>query len=77
MEAQFEERLKRNGTENRLLHKPSKRDLAFSEKNLIESHDMYRLNSLDGEISRQKYLRIDNTNLSAETVAQQIYARLA
>ncbi len=72
LEAQFDERLRRNKTENRLNHKPTKRDLEFSERNLIESHEKYRLNSLEGEIKHPNYLRIDNTELSVEAVANQI-----
>ena len=32
----------------------------------------YRLNSEKGEITHKKYLRINNTNLSAEDVAKMI-----
>jgi uncharacterized protein YdcH (DUF465 family) len=32
----------------------------------------YRLNSLDGEIKRESYMRINNANLSAEEVAKLI-----
>lgn len=77
LEAQFEERLRRNKTDNRLDHKPSKRDLEFSEKMLINSQKEYRLNSLEGEISRLNYLKIDNTNLPANIVAKQIYSFLS
>jgi hypothetical protein len=34
--------------------------------------DKYRLNSLDGEIKRKNYLRINNTFLSPDEVAAQI-----
>jgi hypothetical protein len=30
----------------------------------------YRLNSLDGEIKRENYIKINNTYLSAEKVAE-------
>lgn len=75
LEAGIETRLKRNRTENRLLHKPSKRDLEFSERNVAASHETYRLNSLPGEMPEENYLRIDNTDLSAEEVARMIYER--
>ena len=75
LEAGIETRLERNRTENRLLHKPSKRDLAFSERNVAASHEKYRLNSLPGEMPEENYLRIDNTDLSAEEVAQMIFDR--
>jgi len=32
----------------------------------------YRLNSVKGEITRENYMRINNTNLSAEEVALMI-----
>lgn len=74
LEATLDERVARNRTENRLKHKPSKRDLDWSERNLIGSAQKYRLNSIDGEIQRSRYLRIDNTSLSAATVAEKIWA---
>ncbi len=73
LEASLDERISRNLTENRLKHKPSKRDIEWSENNLIQSADKYRLNSFDGEISHPNYLRIDNTHLTAVEAAQQIW----
>lgn len=70
LEADLEERVKRNETENRLLNKPTKRDIEWSKKNLLKDVERYRLNSLPGEIQEENYLRIDNTNLSAEEVAK-------
>ncbi len=72
LEANLDERIRRNRTENRLEHKPSKRDISWSENNLVQSANKYRLNSLEGEISHPNYLRIDNTHLTALEVAQQI-----
>ncbi|MEO0403110.1 MAG: AAA family ATPase [Pseudomonadota bacterium] len=76
LEASLEERLRRNRTENRLQHKPSKRDLDWSERNLTESAQKHRLNSVDGEIERSRYLRIDSTHRSAGQVAEQIWAHV-
>jgi len=42
-------RLERNKTENRLRHKPSKRDVTTSERRLYDSEKLKRLNTLDGE----------------------------
>jgi len=39
--------------------------------------EMYRLNSLEGEIDHPNYLRINNTNLSAEDVAKYIKDRFS
>ena len=73
LEAHLDERLKRNTTENRLLHKPSKRTIADSEGRIRKSSEEYRLNSMPGEITNKNYIRIDNTNLSAEEVARKIH----
>jgi len=67
-----EERLKRNKTENRLAHKPSKRDIEASERRLLNDTAKARLISHDGEITFDNYLKIDNTNLSAKEVAHLI-----
>lgn len=69
LDATFEERLKRNKTENRLKHKASKRDIETSEKRLINAYENYRFISLPGEISHKNFLQIDNTNLTAYEVA--------
>lgn len=71
--ADFEERLVRNKSENRLLHKESKRDLERSEAEMRSTSARYRLNSYDGEeLPFENYLKIDNTNLSPEEVAKMI-----
>lgn len=72
LEADLEERVRRNRTENRLKNKPTKRNVEWSEKNLLRDAEKYRLNSLPGEVKEKNYLRIDNTNLSAEEVAKMI-----
>ena len=72
LEADVEERIERNKTPNRLEHKPTKRDIAWSENDLKTSMETYRLNSLPGEIKQSNYLRINNTYISAEDVAKQI-----
>lgn len=72
LEADMEERLVRNRSEHRLQHKPTKRNFEFSENDLIQTANRYRLNSYDGEISVKNYLRINNTNLSPEETANQI-----
>ncbi len=72
LETDFEERLIRNRTENRLANKPSKRNVEKSETHLIKTHDKFRLNSYDGEIDRQNYIKINNTDLSADEVAKQV-----
>ncbi|WP_020615515.1 AAA family ATPase [Paenibacillus daejeonensis] len=75
LEADLEERKRRNRTENRLLHKPSKRDLKWSEDELVTTYEKHRLNSLPGEITKDHYIRISNRDLSAEKVAELIKER--
>jgi adenylate kinase family enzyme len=70
LEADLEERLERNKSSNRLEHKPSKRDIDWSEGDLKKSMEDYRLNSLEGEMKYSNYIKINNTNLSAEEVAK-------
>lgn len=72
LEADVGERLMRNKNPHRLAHKPTKRDLEFSERDLLKTMENHRLNSLEGEIDHPQYLRINNTKLDPVTVAQMI-----
>lgn len=74
LEASLEERLKRNKTTNRLEHKASKRDLEWSENDLIKSMTKHKLNSEHGEGEKifKNYMKINNEKLSAEEVAEEI-----
>lgn len=65
-------RLIRNKTENRLLHKPSKRDTVISDDRILREETKYRLESREGELTFPNYLRIDNTNLEPDAVALMI-----
>ena len=67
-----EVRLQRNGTENRLKNKASKRDIASSNARLIRDDENYRCESLPGEIPFPNYLRLENTDLSAADAAATI-----
>ena len=74
--ADFDVRLERNKSENRLQHKESKRDLAWSEAEMRRTSEKYRLNSYDGEeLPFEHYLKLDNTNLSPDEAAQLILTR--
>jgi hypothetical protein len=70
-----EVRLQRNITENRLNYKASKRDIEISNQRLINDDKKYRCVSYDGEIQFDNYIKIDNSNLSAESVAMMIKER--
>lgn len=72
LEADLEERIARNKTENRIKNKPSKKNVEFTEKELIEDMEKYRLYSNEDEFRDEDYIRINNTNLSAEEVAKMI-----
>lgn len=77
LEADLEERLRRNKTENRLEHKASKRDFEWSEKDLLKSLEKHRLNSNPGEGEKifKNFMKINNTNISPEEVAKMIQER--
>lgn len=62
-------RLERNASENRLQHKPSKRDVALSNERLVEAGKKYRCTSYQGEVKFDNYLRIENSDKSPEEVA--------
>lgn len=69
--ADFDVRIERNKTENRLANKESKRDIEHSEAEMRSTSAKYRLNSYDGEnLPFENYMKIDNTELSPEIVAQ-------
>ena len=75
LETDLETRLARNRTANRLEHKPTKRDVERWGKDIKDTAEKYRLNSKEGEIKRENYIRIDNTGLSAEEVAKAVKER--
>ena len=68
-------RLERNRTENRLLHKASKRDIEFSTQLLLRDDENHRMESLPGEIPSPNYIRIDNSHLSPADAARMIKER--
>lgn len=70
LKATLNERLIRNKDEHRLQHKPSKRDVDFSEKCLLNFEQEYRMNTSTGDLPNKIILTIDNTNLEAFEVAK-------
>lgn len=52
--------------------KPSKRDVNWSRENLLKDTARYRLNSNEGEIWFGNHLKIDNTSLEPDQVADMI-----
>ena len=67
-----EVRLARNGTENRLKHKASKRDIALSNQRLMNDDRKHRWESFPGEVPFSNYLRLENTDISPEDAARMI-----
>lgn len=68
-------RLQRNETPLRLEHKPTKRDLAFSRRNLIEMDEQYELDSGDRFAGRDDWMKLDNSSLEPSEVAEAIIKR--
>lgn len=75
LEADTVTRLERNKTEHRLFHKPTKRNIEWSESMLLQSDKEVRMNSIDGEITDTEYIRINNTELDPDEVAKKIKER--
>ncbi|QFK72382.1 AAA family ATPase [Pradoshia sp. D12] len=75
LEAELNERLERNKSPHRLEHKPTKRNIEKSENELKNTMEKYRLNSYEGEIKKENYIRINNTNLNAMESAKLIKER--
>ena len=69
LSADINERLKRNVTPKRLNAKPTKRNLEWSKKDLLETASKYKLNSEKDEYFFENHIKIDNTKLEPEEVA--------
>ena len=76
LETSLEERLRRNRTENRLKYKPLKRHIEISEREILETTETLQLNSQHQPNELHHYLKINNTNLSAEEAAKQIQNKM-
>ncbi|MBC8356600.1 MAG: AAA family ATPase [Planctomycetes bacterium] len=76
LEADVEERLKRNKSANRLKHKPSKIDLKASTEELLETDRKHVLNSKLSEFQgKRDYFKINNTRIDASETARMIKER--
>ncbi|AQP48402.1 hypothetical protein BW730_13700 [Tessaracoccus aquimaris] len=82
LRADLNTRLSRNGTEQRLLHKPSKRDLEWSDANVREMESTWVMTSEDGTgvatdlLSTHPHLVLDTTDLAPEESAARILSWL-
>ncbi|WP_236682981.1 MULTISPECIES: hypothetical protein [unclassified Streptococcus] len=72
LETSLEERLRRNCSEERLIHKPLKRHVSISEAEIVETATSCQFNTIQSPKDLHHYLKIDNTERSAEEVAQWI-----
>ena len=72
LSADLETRISRNETPYRMERKASKKDLEWSRSNLLNDARNHRLNSQEGEIWFENHLKIDNTNLSPDQVADKV-----
>lgn len=70
--ADFDIRIERNKTENRLANKPSKRDIPKSEELFRHLEAHHRLNTNDGEVPFGNYLKINNTEITPTEAAMKI-----
>ena len=52
--------------------KASKRDVVWSRENLLRDARNHRLNSDEGEVWFENHLKIDNTDLSPDRVADRV-----
>ena len=72
LSADLETRLSRNETPHRMERKVSKKDVAWSRANLLKDAKNHRLNSDEDETWFENHLKIDNTNLEPDQVADMI-----
>ncbi|MBR5712276.1 MAG: AAA family ATPase [Lachnospiraceae bacterium] len=70
--ADLKTRLARNETPHRLERKASKRDIEWSRENLLRDMERYRLNTNEGEVLFNNHIKIDNTDLEPDEVADRV-----
>lgn len=72
LSADLDTRLARNETPYRMERKASKRDLTWSRSNLISDTENHKLNSAEGETWFENHIKIDNTDLQPDQVADKV-----
>jgi len=75
LSADIETRLERNETPHRMERKASKRDVVWSRANLLKDTERHRLNSNEDEVWFDNHIKIDNTNLTPDEVADIVIRR--
>jgi hypothetical protein len=77
LQADLEERLRRNETEFRLAEKPSKRDVEMSRRRLLESERAHKFRSDGRHDTDENWLRLDTTLEQPHDVAEIIATHFA
>ena len=75
LSADLEKRLERNVTPHRMERKASKRDVEWSRANLLRDTELHKLNSDPEETWFKNHIKIDNTNLTPDEVADRLIAQ--
>ena len=74
LSASLETRLFRNETPHRMEMKPTKRNVEWSKRDILDTAEQYKLNTDEGETLFAHHLKIDNTHLSPDEVADRVIA---
>ncbi len=74
LKTNLETRLKRNESPYRMMRKASKKDVEWSKGDILRCAERYKLNSDEGEYLFENHLKIDNTNLTPDEVAEKVIA---
>jgi len=69
-------RLKRNKTENRLKHKPSKRNTLLSEKRIIKTNKEFIYSPPNNLLNKDNYHKINNDYLSVDETCEIIVSKI-
>ncbi|MBQ7077083.1 MAG: AAA family ATPase [Lachnospiraceae bacterium] len=72
LSADLDTRIARNETPYRMERKASKKDLEWSRQNLLDDTKNHELNLKEDEIWFKNHLKIDNTNLTPDEVADKV-----
>ncbi|WP_162163970.1 shikimate kinase [Acholeplasma hippikon] len=75
----LEERLKRNRSENRMAKKPSKKNVLWSEEQILIQERTKRIIANEDDIKQfnvDEFIKINNTKISAENVAIHVVEKL-
>lgn len=72
--ADLDVRIARNATPHRMERKASKRDVEWSKGDLLRTAEKFRLNSNEGEVFCENHLKINNSDLEPDEVADKVIA---